>query len=307
MQELMPLFNTQLVLFALLGLGVLCTRLGLLGDKTRSALTDLILNIFLPCTILSAFMVSYNLDMLVSIGLMLAVSLGLHLFCIVLNLFLYRRVPLAQRRVLQYGTLVSNASFMGNAMVEGIYGLSAIIYATAYLLPMRILMWTVGLSYFTKSARGESIKKMLLHPCILATVAGIVLLLTGWQPPAFATKTIQSLAACTTALSMMVIGSLLAGVKVRSVVSKTSLIYCAIRLVGIPLLTLLAMALLRLPATTAAVAVVLSGMPAGTTTAILAEKYGCDAEFGSKIVFLSTLLSLGTIPLLAMLTHLVLG
>ena len=49
------------------------------------------------------------------------------------------------------------------------------------------------------------------------------------------------------------------------------------------------------------VSVVLAGMPAAATTAILAANYECDDVFAAKIVFMSTLLSLVTVPVLCLL------
>ena len=46
--------------------------------------------------------------------------------------------------------------------------------------------------------------------------------------------------------------------------------------------------------------VVITGMPIGSTTAILAQKYGADAQFASKCVFISTLTSLVTVPILTL-------
>jgi len=45
----------------------------------------------------------------------------------------------------------------------------------------------------------------------------------------------------------------------------------------------------------------LTAMPAGSTTAILPKKYGCDAEYGASLIFTSTILSLLTIPVFALL------
>lgn len=47
--------------------------------------------------------------------------------------------------------------------------------------------------------------------------------------------------------------------------------------------------------------VTLTGMPAGSTTAVLAEKYGCDAVLATKCVVLSTVFSMITIPLWCLL------
>ena len=76
-------------------------------------------------------------------------------------------------------------------------------------------------------------------------------------------------------------------------------------MVFIPLLVLLGCVLVDIPPLVTAVSTVLAGMPAGTTTAILAEKYAGDAKLAVEIVFLSTALSLITIPLLCIIINLV--
>ena len=146
-------------------------------------------------------------------------------------------------------------------------------------------MWSAGLACFTKSTPGETVKKLATHPCILAVLLGFALLLTQWQMPAFLDRTLSYFSACTLPVSILIVGSILAGVRVRSIFTGMMAYYCAVRLLG-------------LDALVTGVCVVLSGMPAGSTTAILAEKYGGDAEYASKCIFLSTLLSLATIPLL---------
>ncbi|HIR75987.1 MAG TPA: AEC family transporter, partial [Candidatus Choladousia intestinipullorum] len=47
------------------------------------------------------------------------------------------------------------------------------------------------------------------------------------------------------------------------------------------------------------VTVIMTAMPAGTVTAMLAEKYGADARFASSAIFISTLLSIVSLPILA--------
>ena len=73
----------------------------------------------------------------------------------------------------------------------------------------------------------------------------------------------------------------------------------------IPLLVLLGCAVANLPPLVVAVSTVLAGMPAGSTTAILAEKYDSDSKLAVAIVFLSTALSLVTIPLLCIIINVV--
>ena len=81
--------------------------------------------------------------------------------------------------VLQYATVCSNAGFLGNPVAEGLYGSIGLLYASVYLIPQRIVMWSAGISYFTESpSRKEVVKKVLTHPCIVAVEIGIVLMVT---------------------------------------------------------------------------------------------------------------------------------
>ena len=55
-------------------------------------------------------------------------------------------------KCLQYGTICSNAGFLGNPIAEGIYGAEGLVLASVYLIPQRIMMWSskVRESYFQK-------------------------------------------------------------------------------------------------------------------------------------------------------------
>ena len=125
------------------------------------------------------------------------------------------------------------------------------------------------------------------------------------QLPNYLDISIKALSNCNMALSMIVIGGILAEINIKEVINKLTFYYSFIRLVFIPLLVLLGCVLVDIPPLVTAVSTVLAGMPAGTTTAILAEKYAGDAKLAVEIVFLSTALSLITIPLLCIIINLV--
>ena len=265
MTALGDVLELQLVLFLVMGAGLVLTKLGVITASGRKCLTDLLIDLILPCNILCSFQIEMSREILLATLWVLGIACGIQAACYLLGKWIFCFAPEAQKKVLQYATMCSNAGFMGNPIIEGLYGAQGLLYGSVYLIPLRFFMWSAGLSCFTKSTPGETVKKLATHPCILAVFLGFALLLTQWQMPAFLDRTAY---------------------------------YCAVRLLLVPLLTLAACRLLGLDALVTGVCVVLSGMPAGSTTAILAEKYGGDAEYASKCIFLSTLLSLATIPLL---------
>lgn len=298
MTALGDVLELQLILFLVMGAGIVLTKLGVITASGRKCLTDLLIDLILPCNILCSFQIEMSREILLATLWVLGIACGIQAACYLLGKWIFCFAPEAQKKVLQYATMCSNAGFMGNPIIEGLYGAQGLLYGSVYLIPLRFFMWSAGLSCFTKSTPGETVKKLATHPCILAVFLGFALLLTQWQMPAFLDRTLSYFSACTLPVSILIVGSILAGVRVRSIFTGMTAYYCAVRLLLVPLLTLAACRLLGLDALVTGVCVVLSGMPAGSTTAILAEKYGGDAEYASKCIFLSTLLSLATIPLL---------
>ena len=301
MSTLQDALQLQLILFLLMLAGLVLTRRGVITSAGRKCLTDLLIDLILPCNIICSFRIELDGEILRATALVLGIALGIQLACWGLGKLLYRFAPEPRRKVLQYATMCSNAGFMGNPIIEGIYGAQGLLYASVYLIPLRFFMWSAGLSCFTHTTAKETLKKLALHPCILAVWIGFALMLTQAPLPGAVERTLSYLSGCTLPVSIVIIGSILAGVRPGRVFHPLTLYFCAVRLIGIPLLTLLVCRLVQVDALVTGVCVVLAGMPAGSTTAILAEKYGGDAEYASACVLVSTLLSLVTIPLLCWL------
>ncbi len=77
---------------------------------------------------------------------------------------------------------------------------------------------------------------------------------------------------------------------------KLTVKFVFLRLILIPLVIFIAFRLAALPRIVIGTAVLLGAMPAGTTVALLADKYGMDTGFAGKLVLVTTLASLLTLP-----------
>jgi len=274
--------------------GLITAKTGIIDEHTRLSMSDLILCVFFPCTILMSFL-DTSLLQLSSLGVIFLISVFTQVVCFVLSKhLLYIRVEPEQKKVLSYATIISNASFLGNPIIESVYGLGAMIYSAVYLVPLRISLWTLGIAFF--SGEKVSIKKIVFHPCIIATFLGILTMLTNFTPPPLVIRLAFSLGNCTTPLSMMVVGSVLGLVKPNQVFNRLTLYYAFIRLIFIPLLIMGLLLIFRPATIVSGVSIILTATPAPVTISILANKYCSDRELASKIVFVSTLFSIVTMP-----------
>lgn len=295
------LLNLQGMLFLLVAAGVVLRKKGILPEGAKAILTDLVIYLILPCNIINSFFIEFNLEILKGFAVILTIASLIQIGCLMFAKVFYNREPESRKKVLQYGTVCSNAGFMGNPIAEGVYGAEGLMYASIFLIPQRIVMWSAGVSYFTESPdRKTVVKKVLNHPCIIAVYIGLALMITRLPLPAFLQNTIRSVGSCTTTVSMVLIGAILAEVEPGSILDWGIVKYAAIRLFLLPLLVYVSCRAFHVKPLLAGVSVLLTGMPAGSTTAILASKYDGDYIFATKCVVVTTLLSLVTIPLWCM-------
>lgn len=298
------LFDLQVMMFLLMAVGVVLRKMNIITKEGKGMLTDLVIDLILPCNIISAFYMPMDHSVFVSGVEILIISILIQIFCTFISGILYRKVPKEKRMVLQYATVCSNAGFLGNPVAEGLYGSVGLLYASVYLIPQRIVMWSAGVSYFTECpSKKEVVKKVLKHPCIVAVEIGIVLMVTQVQLPEFLSSAIENVGGCTTAITMMLIGTILTDVDMRHILTRTTVAYSFIRLAFIPAVVFAGCWLANIDSVVAGVSVTLAAMPAGTTTAILAMKYHGDEEFATQSVVLTTMLSMAAIPIWSLIIH----
>ena len=280
--------------------GLVIRRIGIVTREGRKCLTDLILYVILPCNIVRAFI--NEADSVAGIGSalgqVLLIAVLIQVLCTVMGYVCYRRMNDGEKQVYQYATVCSNAGFMGNPLTEAVFGDLGILYASIYLIPQRIVMWTAGVSYFNhESNRKGLLKKVLVHPCMIAVYIGMFLMLTGIPLPGFLDKTVSALSACTTAMTMVYIGTILSDVDWKTIATGKQIYFALLRLVIIPLIVWLPCLWLHVDSLITGVSVFLAAMPAGSTTSLLAAKYGADEDSAAKCVVFTTALSVITLPM----------
>lgn len=291
------MIDMQLMMFLLVGIGFFIRKKGIVNTEGRMNMIDLCLYITLPFNVLHSFMRKWDWNLFIACGVILLLSIGFNAISVFFSTILYKKQEINRQKSLKYGTIISNSGFLGNPMVEGIYGSEGLLYAALFMLPVRIVMWTIGIAVFLKGRKEKLWKNVLTHPCIVAIYVGVIVMVCGIQFPTFVEKTIVGISGCNTPLSMMLIGMMLAEVKPKGLIDKTMVFYAAIRLLVIPAVVFAITAFLPLDGMLRGITVIMAGMPAPITTALLSAKYGGDEKYATGMVFLSTILSLITLPL----------
>ena len=291
------MLTMQMMMFLMVFIGFIVRKREIIGAQARKDMIDFCLFVTLPFNILNSFLGEWNLSMLASCGMILLLSAGYNAISVLVSFLLYNKKEDKQQKTLRYGTIVSNGGFLGNPVLEGIYGTAGAFYASIFMFPVRVVMWSVGVSVFLKGHRQNVWKKIVTNPCIVVMFIGAAIMGSGIVLPEFMTKTINGISNCNMTLSMMLIGMFLAEINPRGLIDKTMIFYAAIRLIGIPAIIFGLTSFIAIDPMLRGVTVIIAGMPAPITTALLSAKYGGDERYATGMIFLSTIISLITLPL----------
>lgn len=299
----MSFFDTLLqmlvILFAMAA-GYGAHRLGYLGGETDQKLTKIILNITMPAMIVASVITG---DALPELGEVLSVLKVAAVFYLLEGAFALAAPYVlggtaGQKGVWRFGLIFGNLAFIGYPVATGLFGPGALFYAVILCLPFNLLAYTLGPLLLVGAKRFDW--RQLFTPCTVAAVVSLVLALTRLRPPAFVGECLSFIGDITVPLSLLVVGSLLAGLSLGQV-------FRAPRLWGMALLRLLVLPgvlflILRLMGTTSpllGIAVVEMGMPVAVNGSMLCLEYGGDKECMAQATLLTTAASILTIPLVA--------
>ena len=296
------MLSTQGLMFVYMCTGILLVKCKVIRQEGRSSLIGLLLNLALPCMILHSFESDGGASELLQGGEALLLSFLCCLFSLFLGKVLWRKKEESRRATLEFATMFSNAGNAGLPIVSLAFGTEGVLIASFFLIPIRVFMWTVGLSLFVKREEGESRgKELVRNPSLWVVFVGIFLLLTGLRLPGVLGTAVKNIGDMTGPLSMIMIGGSLVDMRLSDWKDVDVLLMAALRLGVLPVLALGLMRLAHVPTACVQVAVTLLAMPVAANTSLLSEMYGRDYSFATKCVVVSTVLSLATVPCVTLL------
>lgn len=297
------MLDLQLQLIFLIAVGMILNKTHVITKESRNGISELLLCIMLPASELSAFLGVNEVtpELMHNCLVIVVISAVTHILAVTLGGVIFKMYGSDERDIMHYGMIVPNTAFIGLPVIGALFGDTGLIYTSMYFIPAEIAMWTFGLALFKKNDNTNIIKAVLSAPAADAVFIGLFFMLTGLKLPEFMTKGIFGIGGCTTPLSMLVIGSILADGDYKKILSKPVFHFSAVRLFIFPLIIFIPMKLLGLDPLVIGTALILTCMPAAAATSILADKYEMNPEFAAHIVVMSTLVSIIAIPLMTLL------
>jgi len=290
------------VIFLLIVIGAVVKRLKVVTDDVIREVGSLVLNVTLPAFLITSMNMEFSPSVLKSSAIFLVISLSVYVFGILMvkPATWLLKVDGKAMDVYEYIILFSNFGYMGYPVIDLIYGSQGVFYAAIYNLPFSFLVWTHGvhvLRRHTDSAVGNS-KRFHINASLIAIVAGFILFLLSVELPGPIFDSLTLVGSMTTPLSMMFIGFILADSDFKQLTMDWKVYaFSVLRLLIMPICVYLVLKTMGFEGLLLGVPVVISAMPAAANSAVIAAQYGSDYQLASRAIFISTLLSIATIPL----------
>ena len=291
-------------LFALVVVGYVAGKLGYLGGDFDRQLSRLVINITCPALILSSAMTGELPDRQYILPLLLISTLT-YIVLAAVAFFLPRY--LTKRRedegAIGFALMFGNVGFMGYPVVASIFGHEAVFYAAVLNVVNTFAVFTVGTVLITgkKEVEGSRFEKKVLYstPMLAAYLTMLIVALRIVNIPQYISQPLTMLGNITVPAALLIIGSSMSQLSLRSLMGNgTVYMTTALRLAILPLIVHCLMTALGFSPFVVNINTVVIAMPVATYGTILCLKYEKDTTMITEVTFITTLLSMLTIPLL---------
>jgi len=223
----------------------------------------------------------------------------------------------AQKNIYRMLSIFGNIAYMGFPLLESLYGSRGLIYAIFFQLANDTLLWTLGI-YLVNKQNAKSWRDNIKHLFNINTLAfaiGILAIIINFQGLIsryellgkgyeLLFEALNPLGKSTTYISMIFIGLILSNATIQGIsdiFKKYSIfIFSFVKLLVIPIIAHIVLLFVgkNLDPLVVKVIVLELAMPGGTIVSALTAEYNSDYQYATEGVFISTLLSVITLPIM---------
>lgn len=301
--DLSVIIESIIVLFIMILVGLYGSRRNIITDELKKGLINILIQIPLPFMIITSFLHRYDSNIKENIIKTFFYSLVAYILMPTISYLLLKPIKKEKRKILHFANIFVNTGYIGFPILHSMYGPEGVVYGSIFNMFFVLLVWTYGITIFKGNLTRKEIllelRDALLNPSILAVFLGILIMYFDIQLPEVLKKASREIGQLTGPLSMMIIGSGLAKVKIKKYLYDWTMYYgVAIKLIIIPIVIYFIATIIGLSSIPVNTVIIMTALPASAMTSIFAETFNKEKEYAAYLVSMTTLLSLCTIVFL---------
>ena len=297
--DLTVIINKVISLFLIMIIGVYGSKKKIITPMINKGLTNILLEITLPCLVISSFIFDMDNQLknnIIKCFIYSPIVLITTTFISYIALF---PIKSDKKIIMQFANVFSNCGFIGFPIIYSIFGGEGVIYASIFNMFFTIALWTYGIILFNGNIEKKDLKKVFLNPSIIAVIIALIILIFNISIPEVVYSTLDLVGGVTSPLSMIIIGVILGNSNILNYLRDYTIYYSSIlKLLVLPVVLIIISKIINDNSIVVKTLTIITAMPAAAMTSILAEKFDKEKEYSAVIIFITTLFSLITFPLL---------
>lgn len=308
-------FELSLQLLLLIAVGFFIWRRGMVDEKFDKSVTSLLLNVALPCLIINSFNAPYSADEMRNCIILMVISVFYLALCFGLGQLIYILFGKSYTgRMLRFGAMFTNFSFVGIPVVEALYGQTGLLYFVVFVVPIRMVYYSSAKPLLSPQGMVHEKESFFQHlkgwlsPPVVAVLIGLALYISGFQLPLPIDQTISAIGAITAPLGMIICGISIGKNKLKTLFKPKYLLMPLLRNIIMPAITLAVVYPLNIDPLVAKIVVIYAALPVASLLNAFTLEYDPHPETvleSAGSVFSSILACSITIPLWAHIANLI--
>lgn len=295
------LINQLIQLFIVICMGYLLYKINIFNEEVTQKLTKLLLHVSMPAMILSSVLAQTERPPVNEVVEVFIIALAMFVLLPVIGIIVAKlmRMPKEQQGLYIFMTTFSNVGFMGFPIIDALYGEKGVFYAAIINIIFNVAVYTYGtvMMHYGTGKKADLNFKKLITPGILCSIAAILIYAADISFPAPIESAIDKIGSITTPIAMMLIGATLAKMDVKSVFNDWRVyMFSVVKQLILPILLFYAANIFIKNEFILGITLIMFLMPVANTALLFATEYKRDEKLAAKTVFITTLMSLATIP-----------
>jgi len=302
--DMLGLINCMGMIFLLLATGFFCNKIGILDETNKKGLSRIVINVALPAMLVDAI-IGTDIDLSgpsakESIGAIAVYYVALFIIAVIYVNITARNHP--DKGVYQYMVMFSNVGFLGIPLTTSMFGQEALFHVALLNIPFNVFAFSYGILLIRGQKKGEGIPwKKIISPPAVTSLISLILLVCGVKLPLFVANAVNYIGDMTVPAAMMIVGASLATIPGGTIWKEWRVYALALlTLLGRPLVIAGLLSLFVTDPLVKGVVVILAAVPVGANTTSLCIEYKANEALTSCCLFVTTMLSMVTIPIVAM-------
>ena len=297
--DLTVIINKVISLFLIMIIGVYGNKRKIITPTINKGLTNILLEITLPCLVVSSFIFDMDDELKNNIIKCFIYSPIVFIITILISYIALFPIQSDKKIIMQFANVFSNCGFIGFPIIYSIFEGEGVIYASIFNMFFTIALWTYGIILFNGNIDKKDFKKVFLNPSIIAVIIGLIIMIFNISIPEVLYSTLDLVGGVTSPLSMIIIGVILGSSNILNYLKDYTIYYSSIlKLIVLPFILIIISKIINDNSIVTKTLIIITAMPAAAMTSILAEKFDKEKEYSAVIIFITTLFSLITFPLL---------